>query len=167
MARRRRGGTGGVAAARPGTKVSFGSFTAFFSRVSKWADRVTGHAATFSVAVLVLLVWLITGPVFRWSDTWQLVINTATSVITFLMVFLIQNSQNRKSDALQIKLDELIRSLRGAHNKLLDLEEWSEAEMEQAKEKYTHLAERSRLRGVARNGARETGHAAAKKAARS
>ena len=95
------------------------SFGRLASRVAHWM----GHPAGFLLALGVVVAWVITGPIFRFSDTWQLVINTATTVVTFLMVFLIQNTQNRESRALQLKLDELIRALDGAHNALLDLED--------------------------------------------
>lgn len=100
-------------------------------------------------AVSVVIVWAIVGPIFGFSDTWQLVINTGTTIVTFLMVFLIQNTQNRDSEALQIKLDELIRSIEGAHNALLDLEELDEKQLEQIRKNYTKLAASAR-RNVAR-----------------
>ena len=103
-----------------------------------------GHADAFFVAMLVILVWSTTGPMFRFSDTWQLVINTATTIVTFLMVFLIQNTQNRDSEAVQLKLDELIRAIEGAHNSLLDLEELSEDELDQIRKRYEHLAQQAR-----------------------
>ena len=117
---------------------------ALFFRFAKWASRFTGRPLSFNLAVFTILAWLITGPLFDYSDTWQLVINTATTVITFLMVFLIQNTQNRDTEAIQIKLDELIRSVEGAHNALLDLEELDEATLDRFRAKYQQLAERAR-----------------------
>jgi low affinity Fe/Cu permease len=95
------------------------------------------------LAVLVIVVWAVTGPLFGFSDTWQLVINTGTTVITFLMVFLIQNTQNRDTEALQVKLDELIRATRGAKNIFLDLEELSEKELDEIRDDYLKMAEKS------------------------
>ena len=106
-----------------------------FTRFAKYTARATGRPAAFILATLVVVVWLVTGPLFRFSDTWQLVINTATTVITFLMVFLIQNTQNRDTAAMHIKLDELIRVSRG-HNALMDLEELEDAEIEMFRQKY-------------------------------
>lgn len=100
----------------------------------------------FTLAVGVIAVWLVTGPVFGFSDTWQLVINTGTTIVTFLMVFLIQNTQNRDTMAIQLKLDELIRATRGAHNALLDLEELEEAELAAFRDHYEHLALKARVR---------------------
>jgi len=90
------------------------------------------------------VVWGVTGPIFKFSDTWQLVINTGTTIVTFLMVFLIQNTQNRDSHAVQLKLDELIRSVSGAHNALLDLEELEEADLERFRMRYEKLARAAR-----------------------
>lgn len=118
--------------------------TSTFDRLAKWAARVTGRPAAFLLAAGVIAGWLVTGPIFQFSDTWQLVINTGTTIVTFLMVFLIQNSQNRDSAALQLKLDELIRSSRGAHNALLDLEELSLEQLEDLRQKYEALAASAR-----------------------
>lgn len=112
------------------------SFDQFSTRIAVAA----GHSGIFLLALTVVLIWAITGPVFHYSDTWQLLINTGTTVITFLMVFLIQSTQNRDTRALQIKLDELIRATKGAHTVLLDLEELSEEELAVFKEKYIKIA---------------------------
>jgi low affinity Fe/Cu permease len=96
------------------------------------------------LAVAVIVVWAITGPIFVFSDTWQLIINTGTTIVTFLMVFLIQNTQNRDSEAMQVKLDELIRAITGAQNVLLDLEELDDEELDSIREEYLELAERAR-----------------------
>jgi low affinity Fe/Cu permease len=98
-----------------------------------------GSAWAFTGAVLVILVWILTGPTFHFSDTWQLIINTATTVITFLMVFLIQNTQNRDAKAMQLKLDELIRALKGARNQLVDLEELSDDDLKNLEEQFRRL----------------------------
>ncbi len=120
------------------------SFGARFTRFAKRTARASGQPAAFFLAALVVIVWLITGPVFHYSDTWQLVINTGTTIITFLMVFLIQNTQNRDSVAMQVKLDELIRAFKGAHNALLDLEELEEGELDKIRAHYRELAEKAR-----------------------
>ncbi|HEU5051106.1 MAG TPA: low affinity iron permease family protein, partial [Gemmatimonadales bacterium] len=99
---------------------------------------------TFLIAVLILVVWGVSGPIFGFSDTWQLVINTGTTVVTFLMVFLIQATQNRDSEAIQVKLDELLRATRGAHNALLDLEEPEDHELDRIHAEYARLADRAR-----------------------
>jgi low affinity Fe/Cu permease len=115
-----------------------------FSRFAKWTARTAGHPAALGLALLVILAWVVTGPVFDFSDTWQLVINTGTTVVTFLMVFLIQNTQNRYAEAMQLKLDELIRAMQGAHNALLDLEELTERDLDRIKVRYEELARRAR-----------------------
>jgi len=116
----------------------------WFSRFAKKTARASGRPSAFGLAVVVILVWAVTGPLFHFSDTWQLVINTGTTIITFLMVFLIQCTQNRDSEAMQVKLDELIRAIKGAHNALLDLEELEEDELDRIRDKYTKLAEEAR-----------------------
>ena len=117
-----------------------------FSRFAKWASRFTGRPASFALASFVIVAWIVTGPIFGYSDTWQLVINTATTIVTFLMVFLIQNTQNRDTEAIQIKLDELIRAMNGAHDALLDLEELDERTLDAFRDKYLRLAREARER---------------------
>jgi low affinity Fe/Cu permease len=116
------------------------SMSASFNTAAQWTSRQCGRASTFAVACALIIVWAVTGPVFQFSDTWQLVINTGTTIVTFLMVFLIQNTQNRDSAALHLKLDELIRVNEAARNKLLDLEDLTEAELEHLKGSFTKLA---------------------------
>jgi low affinity Fe/Cu permease len=116
------------------------SLSQSFARFAKWTARTSGHPSTFGVAVGVILLWAITGPIFRFSDTWQLVINTATTIVTFLMVFLIQNTQNRDGAAVQLKLDELIRAMKGAQNSVMSLEDLTEEELERLKAHYFQLA---------------------------
>jgi low affinity Fe/Cu permease len=115
-----------------------------FGRFAKVTARWTGHPAAFILAMLIILAWLVTGPVFHFSDTWQLVINTSTTIVTFLMVFLIQNTQNRDGEAMQLKLDELIRATDGAHNALMDLEELTDAELDRFRARYEELAHQAR-----------------------
>jgi len=116
-----------------------------FTRFARVASNVTGRPITFIIAVLIIIGWALLGPFFGFSDTWQLVINTGTTIITFLMVFLIQSTQNRDTEAVQIKLDEIIRSIRGARNEVLDLEEMDEKELNQIRKEYLALAEHARL----------------------
>jgi low affinity Fe/Cu permease len=115
-----------------------------FTRLAKWTSRTCGHPISFGIAVAIILIWAVTGPLFNFSDTWQLAVNTGTTIVTFLMVFLIQSTQNRDAIAMQIKLDELIRALKGAHNELVDLEEMGDEELEEMKAHFTQLAERAR-----------------------
>jgi len=126
-----------------------------FSRFAKWTARATGHPAAFMVAASIVVVWGLAGPIFKFSDTWQLVINTGTTIVTFLMVFLIQNTQNRDSHAVQLKLDELIRAANGAHNALLDLEELEEEDLERFRVRYEDLARTARA--ALRRGELDTG----------
>lgn len=133
----------------------FSVFVRFFVRFANWTSAVTAHPSSFLAACAVIGIWGILGPIFNYSDTWQLVINTGTTIVTFLMVFLLQNSQNRSAKALQLKLDELIRSTRGAHNMLLDLEELSEEELDRIQKLYLRLAAEARRAGF--NAAQDKG----------
>ncbi len=126
-----------------------------FTRFAKAIARYSGKPQTFMLAVLIILLWAATGPLFGFSDTWQLVINTGTTVVTFLMVFLIQATQNRDAEAVQIKLDELIRAMDGAHNVLLDLEELEDRELDRIRLRYERLAGLARER--IRSGQSDTG----------
>lgn len=123
-----------------------------FERGARAAARFTGHPLCFGLAVAVVLTWMLSGPVFGFSDTWQLVINTGTTIVTFLMVFLIQNAQNRDAAAVQIKLDELIRATRAAENALLDLEELDEDALERFRKHYEDLACKARDEASRRKG---------------
>ena len=125
-----------------------------YSQLAKSASRYCGRPRVFALAVAVIVIWIITGPLFGFSDTWQLVINTGTTIITFLMVFLIQNTQNRDTEAIQIKLDELIRATRGAHNALLDLEELEGDSLDAFRMRYQALA--SAARAELENGVQDT-----------
>lgn len=129
--------------------------TAWYSRVAKSASRFCGRPGVFALAVGVIVVWAVTGPMFHYSDTWQLVINTGTTIVTFLMVFLIQNTQNRDTEAIQVKLDELIRATKGAHNAILDLEELEEEDLNEFRARYQALA--SEARAESDRGAKDTG----------
>ena len=119
---------------------------AWYSQFAKAAARFCGRPIVFAISALVIVGWIVTGPLFHYSDTWQLVINTATTIVTFLMVFLIQNTQNRDTEAIQIKLDELIRATKGAHNALMDLEELEETHLNQFRDRYEALARGARER---------------------
>jgi low affinity Fe/Cu permease len=126
-----------------------------FNHFANEVAHRSGRSSTFGLAVLVIAVWAATGPIFHFSDTWQLVINTGTTIITFLMVFLIQNTQNREAVAVQCKLDELIRATLGAHNVLLDLEDRDDVELLELRRRYVALA--ARARADVGNGLEDTG----------
>jgi low affinity Fe/Cu permease len=126
-----------------------------FDRLAKYAESLTGHPVAFGTAVVLILCWALTGPWFDYSNAWQLVINTATTIVTFLMVFVIQNNQNRASAAIQLKLDEIIRALGGAHNALLVSDDLTLEEIEQYRAHYEHLAQDAR--GKLRQGRSDTG----------
>jgi len=112
--------------------------------MAKTTAHYSGRPWVFAMAAGLIVVWLVSGPLFGFSDTWQLVINTGTTIVTFLMVFLIQNTQNRDTEAMQVKLDELIRATKGAHNALLDLEELEEDKLDAFRAKYEALASAAR-----------------------
>jgi low affinity Fe/Cu permease len=131
------------------------SLRARFDRFAKGASGFTGRPSAFVLSVTVIVVWAALGPGFHYSNTWQLVINTATTIVTFLMVFLIQNTQNRDIAATQVKLDELIRATRGAKNALLDLEELDEESLERMRREYEQLAERTRRHAEERRARRQ------------
>ena len=116
----------------------------WFTRLTKWTAHATGSPIACMLAVGVVIVWALMGPVFRFSNTWQLVINTGTTVITFLMVFLIQATQNRDAEAMQVKLDEIIRAIGNAKNELLDIEELEEADLNKIRRSYEEIAQKAR-----------------------
>ncbi len=118
----------------------------WFTRAAKWASRTAGRPSTVIGAVIIILLWAVSGPLFHFSDTWQLVINTGTTIVTFLMVFLIQNTQNRDTEALQIKLDELLRAVGAARNTMIDLEELDDEELEAIREDYLKLARNAKAK---------------------
>ena len=121
-----------------------GKSPSFFNRFAKWTARATGKPIAFALAIVIVVIWAATGQIFGFSDSWQLVINTGTTIVTFLMVFLLQNTQYRDSEAIQIKLDELIRATEGAHNILLELEELDEKDLDRIRNEYCKLAEKAR-----------------------
>jgi low affinity Fe/Cu permease len=116
-----------------------------FSSFARWTERQAGRSHTFAFAVGIIVVWAVTGPFFHWSDTWQLIINTGTTIVTFLMVFLIQQSQNRDTQAIQLKLDELIRVNRAARNSLIELEDMSEEDLQRMREAFVRLAKKRHI----------------------
>src|SRR5246127_2361119 len=114
--------------------------TPLFARFARWTERQVGRSSTFVLAIAVVVLWAVSGPAFGWSDTWQLVINTGTTIVTFLMVFVIQNTQSRDTQAMELKLDELIRVNKMARNSLINLEEMSEIDVERMKTAFAALA---------------------------
>jgi low affinity Fe/Cu permease len=118
--------------------------TSWFTDFARKSARAAGQPVVFALAAAIILLWLVTGPLFGFSDTWQLVVNTGTTIITFLMVFLIQNTQNRDAEAMHIKMDELIRAIEGAHNALLNLEDLDEEELDEIRADYIRLAKEAR-----------------------
>jgi low affinity Fe/Cu permease len=130
------------------TDTDFGAFTgSWFSRFAGHVSKLAGRPSVFGGSVLLVVVWAVSGPALGFSEVWQLTINTATTIITFLMVFVIQNTQNRDTAALHIKLDELIRATKSAHNSLLDLEELSEEELDTFRSRYEELAKQAKAKG--------------------
>ena len=124
--------------------------TSWFTRLTKETARASGRPATFLLAAGVILVWAVLGPSFGFSDTWQLVINTGTTISTFLMVFLIQATQNRDGEAMQLKLDEIIRAIGNAKNELLDIEELEESDLNEIRKTYEEIALKARTARTAR-----------------
>ena len=114
-----------------------------FRVFARQTSAILGSAWAFSAAILIIVIWALTGPTFHFSDTWQLIINTGTTIVTFLMVFLIQNTQNRDAKAVHLKLDELIRALKGARNKLVDLEELSDDELNNLEQQFTRIRKKA------------------------
>ena len=137
-----------------------------FAVFSNWVAHWSGKPQVFASAVIILVVWALFGPIMGYSQDWQLIINTGTTILTFLMVFIIQNTQNRNTIALHIKLDEIIRALAGAKNELIDLENLSEAELEQLQERFHNLGEHARKLKERTGTALEKKRSAAEKAAR-
>jgi len=128
-----------------------------FASMAQNTAKLAGSSSAFVAICLITFVWLVTGPIFHWSDTWQLVINTVTNIVSMLMVFVIQNTQNRESSALQLKIDELLRAVRGAQNTFINLEELSEEDLNELKDKSAALAENARQKvGQAGTSARAT-----------
>lgn len=119
-----------------------------FRLFARHTSNVLGSAWAFVIAILIIVVWAMTGPMFHYSDTWQLIINTGTTIVTFLMVFLIQNTQNRDAKAVHLKLDEIIRAIKGARNELVDLEELSDEDLKKLEEQFRHLRLRAETHGV-------------------
>ena len=116
----------------------------WFTRLTKWTAHASGKPITFVLAAGVIIAWALTGPLFGFSDTWQLVINTSTTIVTFLMVFLIQATQNRDAEAMQLKLDEIIRAIGNAKNELLDIEQLEESDLDRIRQSYAEIAQKAR-----------------------
>lgn len=128
-----------------------------FTRFAKATSRITGKPVTFILAVMIVIVWAVSGPIFGFSDTWQLVINTGTTIITFLMVFLIQNTQNSDTEALQLKIDELICALKDADDQVLNLEELDEKDLDEIRKRYLEKAKRAREKADEKETEKEKG----------
>jgi low affinity Fe/Cu permease len=118
----------------------------WYAKFSQTFSTLSGQPPVFALAAILVIGWLVAGPVFGFSDTWQLAMNTTSSIVTFLMVFIIQNTQNRQTEALQIKLDEIIRATAGAHDALLDLEDFEDDELQAVRARYVSLAREARRR---------------------
>lgn len=126
-----------------------------FSKIARFLSYWLGHSITFCLASLMVLIWLAFGPYFNYSDSWELLINTLTTIITFMMVFLLQNTQNRDTTAIQLKLDEIIRSIQGSHNELVKIEEVSDDELKEILKRYEELA--TQIKCKIKNGKEVTG----------
>ena len=126
-----------------------------FHKIAHWASNFVGSPWAFIIALLIILVWVITGPIFDYSTTWQLFINTFTTVMTFLMVFLIQNTQNRDAKAVHLKLDELIRAIKTARNKLIELEDYSDTELDVLEKDFERIRDIDETKKTDRDGQRQ------------
>jgi low affinity Fe/Cu permease len=138
-------------------KLTYQSGKLTFGGIARWASHALGSAWAFAVACVVVLVWAVTGPLFHYSDGWQLVINTGTTIVTFLVVFLIQNTQNRDARAIHLKLDELIRSINSARNRLIDLENCTDQELDEVQREFEKLRGRRRIATGERKGEKHIG----------
>jgi low affinity Fe/Cu permease len=127
-----------------GKEINMEKSVAWFTEFSKWIAEAAGHPISFSFALLTIIVWAATGPLFDYSDTWQLVINTGTTIVTFLMVFLIQKTQNRDTETIHLKLDELIRATKGARNMMLNLEHMDDESLKRLRDIYERLGNQAR-----------------------
>src|SRR5580765_8745987 len=125
------------------------SASLFFSQAAQWTSRQCGRPLTFGLAVAIVVMWGLTGPIFHYSDTWQLIINTGTTIVTFLMVFLIQNTQNRDAKAAHLKLDEIIRALEGARNELIDLEKLADEDLTSLEKQFERVRKKAERNGNA------------------